>query len=277
MAEIPLEYMEAVNTYEPVVFEGIKLFPIRVREYEIFGIARPALDFLQQSLPVRFISMPLLSAYFAMDVENLREGTPSSGLFQRAMLFLVLSLRFRPELKPEERLRLFSQGIYLSASDQPVLKEIRFEQDGEEHSITPVMFQRMRPILAAQNGIKLHSDYANPELVETEQDLAELNGPELDYNIHGLVASLAALTQESEKDIYDWPVLKMNRRREALERVLQYIVCGISTANGAQFKGGNPVPSPWFNRTDRDNGTLLDMGAFTGGQKVSVSAQAPPM
>lgn len=275
MTEIPLEYRETVNTYEPVCFEGIMLYPIRVREYEAFGSARPAIDFLQQSLPVRFLSMPLLSAYFAMDVENRMEGKPSDGLFLRALMFLVLATRYRTGLNPDERLRDFIQGVYTSAEDHSILKEIRFEQDGKERIITPVLFQRMRPILAAQNGIKLHSDDANPELVETERDLAELNGPELDYDIHGLIASLATLTQAEEKDIYNWPILKLNRRREALERVLQYLLCGISTSNGAQFKGGNPVPSPWFDRTNRDSGALIDMGTFTGGQNVSVSEKEP--
>lgn len=275
MTEIPLEYREAVNTYEPVVMEGIKLYPIRVREYEAYGNARPALDFLQQSLPVRYLSMPLLSAFYAMDVENQKEGRPSDGLFLRALLFLVLALRHRTDLDMDERLRDLFRGVYTSAEDPTVLVEIRFEQDGKEHSITPVQFQLMRPVLAAQNGIKLYSTDANPELVETERKLAELNGPELDYDIHGLIASLATLTQAEEREIYDWPILKLNRRREALERVLQYLLCGISTAQGAQFKGGNPVPSPFFDRAKRDNGTLIDMGAVTGGRSVTVSKETP--
>lgn len=275
MTEIPLQYRTAIDTYQPVDFEGITLYPILVRDYEAFGNARPAIDFLQQSLPVRYISMPLLSAYYAMDVENRAEGKPSDGMFLRALVFLILALRHRTDLSLDERLRDFFQGIYTSADNPAVLKEIRFEQDGEEHAITPVLFQRMRPILAAQNGIKLHSDDATPELVEAEIDLAEQNGPELDINIYTLVSSLGTLTNTEETEIYDWPILKMNRRREALERVLQYLVCGIYAANGAAFKGGNPVPSPFFDRKSQDTGATVDMAAFTKGTPVSISNASP--
>ncbi len=276
MNEIPLKYREAVNTYEPVEFEGMTLYPILVREYEAFGNARPALDFLQQSLPVRFLSMPLLSAYFAMDAENRKEGKPSDGLFLRALLFLVLSLRYREDLgSAEERVRDFARGVYVQAENHGVLKEIRFEQDGAEHAVTPVLFQRMRPVLAAQNGIELASGDANPELVEDERYLAELNGPELDPDPQALISFAAAMSKAEEREVYDWPILKLNRRAEAFERTLQYLVCGISAASGAQFKGGNPVPSPIFARRKRESGALIDMDAFTRGQRVSVSETAP--
>lgn len=275
MTEIPLQYLESINTYEPVNFEGIMLYPIPVREYEAFGSARPALDFLQQSLPVRYLSMPLLSAFFAMDVENQKEGKPSDGLFLRSVLFLALALRHKPRLSTEERVKDLFSGTFTSAEEPSVLKGIRFEQDGKEYVITPVLFQRMRPILAAQNGIKLASDDASPELVESERDLAEQNGPELDIDLYSLISAIGALTGTDEKEILDWPILKMNRRREALERMLNYLLCGISTANGAQFKGGNPVPSPFFDRKNRDTGALVDMASFTGGKPISVSDKAP--
>lgn len=278
MKEIPLQFRMLADTYEVIEFEGIRLYPIRVREYEAFIAARPAMDFLQQSLPVRFLSMPLLSAIFALDAENRKEGKPSEGLFLRALLFLVLALRYREDLgDAETRVRELANGIYVQGENHDVLKEIRFEQDGEEHSITPVLFQRMRPILAAQNGIKLYSDDANPELVETEQALAELNGPELDISVQAMISFVAALSPTEEPEVLDWPILKLTRRMESYERVLQYLVCGISTANGAQFKGGNPVPSPIFARKAQENGALIDMDAFTGGQKVSVSISGAEM
>lgn len=276
MTEIPMQYRYAVDTYQPVNFEGITLYPILVRDYEAFGNARPALDFLQQSLPVRYLSMPLLSAFYAMDVENLRKGEESDGYFLRAMLFLVLSLRYRPELPMKDRLHEFLSGVYSSADDPTVLKRIEFQQDGETKEITPILFARMRPVLAAQNGIELISTDANPELIEAERDLAELNGPEIDYNLQALISFVSALSHAEESDIYNWPILKMNRRRDAYERVLQFLLCGLASSNGAQFKGGNPVPSPVFARKEQTSNALIDMAAFTKGQKVSVSENGPP-
>lgn len=275
MNEIPLQYQEAVDTYEPIEFEGITLFPIRVREYRLFNNARPAIDFLQQSLPVRYLSMPLLSAFYAMDTENLKEGNPSDGLFYRALLFLALAMRLGEGENLEERIGQFQ--IVADAKDQSVLKGVEFQQNGEVQRITPVQFQRLRPILAAQNGITLVSTDANPELVEAERDLAEMNGPELDYNFQTLLSTLSVLSGTRERDLYDWPILQMTRYRDAYSRVLQFLICGIASASGAKFKGGNPVPSPFFNRLERDSDSLIDMGTFTGGKQVSVSETAPPI
>lgn len=274
--EIPLQYRTAVDTYQPVNFEGIMLYPIKVRDYEAFGNARPAIDFLQQSLPVRYLSMPLLSAFYAMDVENNQQGKEPDGYFLRAMLFLVLSLRFRPELPVKDRLHEFLSGVYSSTDNPTVLKRIEFQQDGETKEITPILFSRMRPVLAAQNGIELISTDANPELIEAERDLAELNGPEIDYNLQALLSFVAALSHAEESEIYNWPILKLNRRRDSYERVLQFLLCGLASANGAQFKGGNPVPSPIFARKEQASNALIDMAAFTKGQKVSVSENGPP-
>ena len=277
MYEIPLKIREAIQLFQPVEAEGLRWFPIRVREYGLFQEARPAIDFLQQSLPVRYLSVPLLSAYYATDAENLAAGKPSDGLFFRALLFLALALQYRPEEDAEERIRSFASRIVVSGEDHTVLKRIEFEQDGVLHQITPVQFQRLRPILAAQNGIELESEDANPELVEAERDIADQSGPELDHDMGSLVSSLAALSGTEETSIYDWPILKMTRRREAFDRVLSFLVYGAASANGAKFKGGNPVPSPFFNRKDRDSGTLIDMASFTRGHNVAVSQTHPDL
>ena len=275
MNEIPLKYQEKVDTYEPIDFEGITLYPIKVRDYAYFQDARPAIEFLQQSLPVRYLSMPLISAYFAMDVENLEAGKPSDGLFLRTLLFLILSLRLYEDMERQEAVKELAQGIFVEADSPSKLKEIRFLQDGEVKSITPVQFQRMRPVLAAQNGIRLESTDVNPELAEAERDIAEQSGPDLDHNMATLVSSIATLTGGTESELYGWPIVKLFRRKETYERVLSYLVCGIATAQGAKFKGGNPVPSPFFERKDKDNGVLIDMAAFTKGNRVNISDEAP--
>ena len=111
MQEIPFHIMEKVWAYEPIETDGLTLYPILVREMRWFQMAQPAIDFIQQSLPVRFLSVPLLSAYFAMDFESRRDGQPISGLFSRAVLFLVLALRYREGEDMETRLESFASSV----------------------------------------------------------------------------------------------------------------------------------------------------------------------
>ena len=63
MNGLPLSMVQAVSQYEPIWAEGLRLFPIRVREFETFSMARAAIEFMQQSLPVALMSKPLLQAF----------------------------------------------------------------------------------------------------------------------------------------------------------------------------------------------------------------------
>lgn len=276
MQEIPFHIREKIRTYAPIEEDGLVFYPIQVRELGHFKIAQPAIDFLQQSLPVRYLSMPLLSAYYTMDFESRQKGEPVSGLFSRALLFLVLSLRYRSGEPLEERLDSFASHIKVAAEDPSTLKAIEFEMGGETKRITPIQFQRYRPILAAQNGIELVSEDANPELVEAERDIAEQNGPELDGDVQTMISTVAALCGADEVEIDDWPILKLKRRKEAWERAFGFLLYGFAECSGAKFKGGNPVPSLFYNRARRESNSLISMESFTKGQQVSVSPDGPP-
>ena len=273
--EIPFEYREAVDTYEPIVFEGLKLYPVKVREYEDFLIARSAISFVQQTLPVRYMSMPLLSAFYAVEYDNRQNGKEADGHFARALLFLSLALRLDEGEPTKRRVQDLARRILVAKEDPSMLRGIVVRQDGAEHKITPILFQRMRPILAAQNGIKLESDDANPELLEAERDIAEANGPEMDYSVSSLVTAVATLDRRDEKEIYDWPILKLDRRRHAYERLLGFLIYGFASATGAQFKGGNPVPSPFFDRVETESIALVDMTQVVGNNQINISNEHP--
>lgn len=275
MQEIPFHIKEKIETYEPVEIDGLTLHPIKVREYRWFQNAQPAIDCIQQSFPVRFLSMPLLSAYFAMDYESHEKGEPASGLFSRAVLFLVLSLRYQEDKEMEDRLTSFGEAIKVSPDDPSQLKAIEFELDGEVRRITPIQFQRLRPILAAQNGIELVSDDANPELVEAELDIAQQNGPELKRTVESLISSVAALSHTEEREIMDWPILKLYNRKRAWDRAFGFLLYGFAECSGAKFKGGNPVPSVFYDKANRESTSLVEVSSVTGGKSVQVSETAP--
>lgn len=267
MSKLPLHIQKAIRTYQPIETEGLTFWPILVREYHEFLTAKPAIEIMQQALPVRWLSMPLLSALYGMDFEAFQKGEPRVGLFSRCLLFLALSLRLGKGSEVAERTKLFT--IIVDAEDPSQLKALRFTgDDGEEKEITPIMFQRLRPILAIQNGIELASEDANPDLVEAERDLAEMNGPELDVSLDSLFSTVAAMAGIDEAEIDDWPILKLNRRQKAYSRVLNYVICGIGEAQGTKWKGGNPYPSPFYDKVRGDSAGAVRLEQFAGGAGV---------
>lgn len=279
--ELSSAMRRAIRKYEPIETDGLTLYPICVAEYEEFLTAKPAIEAMQQSFPARLLNVPLLSAYYAMELEAMASGAESPGLLSRCLLFLALSLRLGEGEEMEERLRRFQ--LVADREDPTRLKAVRFVLNGEERmEITPVQFHRLRPILAAQNGIQLESDDANPALVQAERDIAQANGPQLDVNLEDLLSSVAALSGAEEEEIDGWPVLKLQNRQKAISRALNFLVCGIGETQGAiKWKGGNPHPSPFYDRHKTDSAALVAMDQYLGGKGMEAvrnsGAAGPPM
>ena len=261
--ELPVEIERAVRRFEPIFAEGLTLYPVRVKEYDAWCVAKDAVEALQQAFPARLMSMPILSAMYRMDLEAMRDGTDVPGLFPRALLALALSLRLWEGRKPEERVKAFR--IEADAKDPGRLLSVRCTLNGEEMvKITPIQFQRIRPILAAQNGAERYADDANPELVQAEREMAELNGPKLDLSIEDMQNFVAAWTGADERTTDEWPILKLFRRAEGLKRPLDYLICGIGETQGTKWKGGNPAPHPCFARKKEGSAALRSIEEFSG-------------
>lgn len=264
MTELPFAIQKAVDRFLPIEIDGLTFYPITVDNYEAFMTARPGLEVMQQALPMALVSLPLLSALHKLDFDAITNGEQPCGLFSRVLLFLALSLRLGEGRTDAERVKLFR--LIVDPRDPSKLKSVRFVLNGEElHDITPVQFARYRPILAAQNGVKLEADDANPELVEAERDIQAQNAPKLEFRLDSLISTIALLSGVDEKEIYDWPLLKMDRRRDAAKRLTDYIVCGINEGAGCKWKGGNPVPSLWFDRTKETSSGMIPISEFANG------------
>lgn len=262
--ELSAKTARAIRVYEPVKTEGLTLYPILMQEYESFLQGKSAISFLARSLPLEYLSQPLLSAFYRMDMTALRQGEEPSGMFYRSLLFLALSLRLGEGKSEEERVKLFRVAAEREQPDKLLAVEVE-TGEREKIRITPVMFQRLRPILAAQNGIELLSDDTNPDLLEAERDIAQQRGPKLDYRMDSLISTVAALSGSEERDLEDWPILKFQRRQEALERVLNFLICGVGETQGTKWKKGNPYPSPFFDRVQEDSAALVSLESYAGG------------
>jgi len=266
VSDIPEKYLKQIRRYEPVDTEGMRFYPILVEEYEEFLLARSAIDFMQQRLPRMMVNMPILQAYYLLDSQSIEDEQIPTGLMARALLFLALSLRLGQGLPVENRIALFRPRI----SESGRLKSLLFSPDGEEIcEITPAAFQRLRPILAAQNGLEIQPDDANPALVDAEQELAKKKAPELVTEPESLVASVAALSGADEKEIYEWPIAKLLNRQRALHRALDYLICGIGEAQGTKWKKGNPCPNPFFDRKKEGSAAKVALTEFASGAALN--------
>lgn len=269
MRELPLQYKKAVNRYKEIEVDGLTLYPIKVSEYEEFLVARPALEFMAQSLPIELMSTPLLQAFFKIDYEKAVKGEEPTGLFGSALIGLSLALRLSQGNTIDNLTNSFR--IVTHADDPSRLKQLEATINGiEQIAITPVRYARLREIIAAQNGVEIPDTDTNPELLQAERDLAESGSKKIEYSIEDMIISVAASEGISEEDIFDnWTILKLNRHLEHHKRILDYMICGIGEAQGTTWKGGNPIPSPFFPRKSSHSAALMSAESFAGGQALS--------
>lgn len=264
MKEIPLKIRREISKYNPITVESLTLYPIRVFEHDEFVIAKESIEFLPQALPVRLISKPLLSAFYALDMEKFLAGEASSGLFFKAVLMLALALRIGEGEEIKERIGKFK--ISADKKDPTVLKGISFiGSDGEEKTLSPLIFQKVRSVIAAQNGIEIYSDTVNPELIQAEKDILSSKSIGLKADFESLVHSVAAFSGRDESEIYDWPILKLNHRANSFKRAMDYMLHSLMESQGCKWKGGNPTPSPWFEKEENSSESLIALSKFAGG------------
>ena len=274
MYELTREMKKLAKCYKPIETEGLTLYPMKVNDYEDYMIARQAIGFMNQSLPIEHMSMPLLSAFYKIDYDHAMNGEPPTGLFASAMLGLALALRLNQngESFGETMKKMW---VLTDKQDQGVLKGVVCLIDGvEEKVITPIQYARLRVVIAAQNGITIRDELDNPELVQAEADLAEAKMPKLDYDPDQLVKAAAALTGKDEDEIYEWPILKLLSRLNSFKRIIDYMVCSSSEAQGTKWTGGNPTPHPWFEKKKEGSDALIAMGNFMGGAGLQAMKNA---
>lgn len=272
MNDLPLQIQRSIRRYKEINACGLTLYPVRVAEWDTFQYARLALEAMQQSFPVRLMSVPILQAMYQLDYEAASKGEPVTGLFTSALLGLALALRLGEGLEMDARLKQFQ--IRVDPKDKAKLKSIFALINGEEMiEITPTQYAKLRPIIAAQNGVKLESDDANPDLVKAERDIAEISNIKLNVSVEQMISSVCAFTGANEEDVDDWPILKLQSRADSLQRGFDYLVCGIGGAMGGFGKGGNPVPHPFYERAEKAS-VHMALGDFANGAGERAVANA---
>ncbi len=273
MKELPIEILDKIDRYEPVTVEGITLYPVRVSESRAFEFGRVALEFVQQSLPVAYLSVPLLTAFYQMDLDALQTTGQVSGMLSSAVALLYLSLRLGEGMEPSERAK---RTLILPDENNPrKLREIRFLGEEGQVSVSPRQFGRLRPVIAAQNGIRLASETANPEILKMEAMMAKKDLEGLEIRLSDKVIFAAQGCGLPEEDVWSWPILKLDRNVELLRRRLDYLAVTTGQMSGmVSFKDGNPVPSPYWGRKRNGLASMQSLGAVgNGAAENAVRAQ----
>lgn len=272
--ELPLAIQRKIDCYEPIETEGFVLYPFRVKDYYEYRIAMAALGFMAQTLPLKLMSTPILSAFYKMDYEKIANSEQPTMLFGSAIIGLALALRLNQSGDSTEEIQR-KIAPFCDSEDPSILKCLKFTLNGEEKkTITPVQYASMRRIIAAQNGVKIHDELDNPDLVKAEEDIVSEKAPKLLFELSNLVSAAAAMTGKDESEIYEWPILKLKRRLSTFKRIFDYMVCGIGASQGTTWKGGNPCPNPWLDRANEWTGATMPIENFIGGKGVEAMQNA---
>lgn len=255
------EISRAIVRGDPILWNGLTLFPILVRDFEKFESAKPGIMLSQKTLPAKFAGMRYLEALFALDMENLQHGDTPVGLFARAIRFLTLALRL-PEEERADGSVAFPLEIQVSAEDPAKLSAIAIHMGEQVTAITPRDFAKLRPLLARQNGLELPDEAHNAELEAAEQDLDAAGGLNLDVNFEDLIYSVAVQSGVDAEQVFGWTIRKFHKVKAAIDRGLGYQLAYLATASGAKYKNGNPWPSWMFDRRKSLSKALIPMANF---------------
>lgn len=270
MKELPLSIKEKIDRYQPVTVDGITLYPVPVSETRWLSVGRISLEFMQQTLPVDLLSVPLLDALYQLDLRELKEHGIAKGYIASALILLCLALRLG---RGEEVERTASTArIAMQPNDPERIAAITFFRSGEAPiSVSPKQFAKLRPIVAAQNGIELISDTANPEIIAAERLMVEKEMQGIDANLADKVIFVSQGSGVPEEEVYNWPILKFERHAAVLRRKLDYLAMMQAQMSGmVTFKDGNPVPSPYFAKKQSGLRSLQSANAISAQAEAAI-------
>lgn len=226
---------------QPIEALGLQFYPITMAEYEEFLECKSVLAIRMTSLAktnIEYLSMPFLSALWAIEVDALMQKEKWGG-FERVIKLLLLSLRLGS--KNIDSVKCLTERI-----NPRNLLYIEVEQtDGQPVKISPAEFTTIvRPLIAEQNGIDLPNESYDDELVEEEQYITQEQSSKVKFDMETLIASVANASRLRECDIDEWTVKEFERRRQAIDRDKYFMLYTQAEMSGmVKFKKGNPYPS----------------------------------
>lgn len=251
-------YADALDADAPIEVDGFTIYPILMSEYRTFTAVKNALLVRQSSLPAKYAFVRYLSALYAMDYDADKEKRAVPGFIGGVLRLLALAMRY-----PADAL-LRQTIIKTPENNERELISLEIRTGDRFLHLTPAVFDRLRPLLAAQNGLELPDESENPDLVEAENDIAASAGGNLVQDIRTVLASVARDQRLRRSDLLKYTIREFTELRDAIERDKLFMLYKAAELNGAKFTGGNPVPSWCFDARGKAN-SLIPMAKFMEG------------
>lgn len=243
---------------EPIERYGLTFYPLTMEHYEEWNACKGALTLRMSTLPALYGVMPYLGALYAMDMDAMMAEKQSAGWMGRLAALLCLSLRL-PKESPEQFI-----GFMCDPKEPRKLTQIVLFDGQTKAHISVMDFNEIREVIALQNGAELPDESENPELIQAKTD-RNTAGMQLEYSFENLIAAVAYQSHVDEKDVLNWTIRAFQARQRAIARDKQYMINGIIEGSGmVKWKGGNPVISWCFDKTEAADGGFMSESEMLG-------------
>lgn len=245
MSNFADKYSDLIRENQPISYLGLEFWPLAVRDYGLYLMAKPAFELLQSSLSPKLARMSWAACLKALDDKS--EG---EGWLRSVLCVIARALRLQPQLIPD--------GGYMAYPIFPIYAP----QGGELTAIqisdfagspaTVISVQQMddiRQLIAAQNGYDIPDERWNPELVQAAQENKSRGNSGIVFDLEALVHSVAVNCGVSAKVVWDWSIREFKLTQDAIDRRLNYCIFTLTEMVGiSKFKDGNPCPTWKFDR-----------------------------
>lgn len=246
----------------PVVYENLEFHPLKVKDYHHYARAKNAFELMLGSLSPRLARLPWCACLWALDKECEQQTGQLGEYLVSVMIVLAKALRLEGDdsngslpLRP-----VFAQDGQLTAI-------MVGEYTGTFVLLDMIKMDKVRRIIADQNGYDIPNEEWNPELVRAAQENARRNSLGLQSSFETLLYSVASNAHCRAKDILDWSIREFHGMQEAIDRNYGYLIYTLAEKSGnVTFSKGNPYPTWKFDRkSDMPTGfksiAELDAGA----------------
>lgn len=242
---VATQYSEELRAFHPIAFKGLDFYPLTVKHFALYQNAKPAMELMLSTLPIRYVRYSWIQALLALDLEA-QEEQKKTGFFTSILLLLDCALH-------TDLLHDSKSLIPVQAKDG-TFGALVVRQPGKEATVLAESdFSEVREILAAQNNYTIPDENWNPELVRAQAYLRDReSGSVSGGSLEDAVFALAAATGQRAGEIWDWPIREFLQMQSAVDRRLRFQLYTAAELSGqVKFKHGNPYPTWIWEQTGK--------------------------